>query len=823
LSEESVRLISIVGRGGMGKTALACRVLADLEQGVLPVPGEDREITVDGILYLNARSTGLSLDRIYADVGRMVDEPAADRLKARWTNPDTPLAAKIECLLQAMQGGLYLILLDNLEDYFTEGHIIGEDGLRTLIECCLTKPTGARWILTSREQVNVVGAGLHNVRVIPLLEGLPEDESVSLLRDLDPQGELYLRHAAEADLRRAARSTSGIPRALEIVAGILHRDPTTTLGHLLGSRALFGEQVVERLVAEGYRRLKEDERRVMEALAVLDRPVKEDAIAYLLAPWSPELDVRHSLRELANSYFARANRTTQEYSLHPLDCDYARGWLPEDAEQGIYGRQSLELRAADFYSGLRKPENEWNSIEDLSPQLFEFEHRVRAKDYEGACRLLRSIESDYLSLWGHNSQLVELHKALRSHLVDPVLRAENASGLGLAYFYLGQTRLAITLYEQALPLFQRVGDRENEYTVLGRLGRAYRTLGEFEEAIAFHTQALGIARELGDGQAAAMLLDRLGVAYRRLGQIQQAREQFEKALNIARETGDQRGETRYLGNLGSVYRELGKPGQAEQYHRKAIVAVQEMGYRREEAIWTGSLGLDYRAQGRSEEAFATLEHAVSIAHELGDRRNEGLFLGRLGILCWHRGYNRSAVRYCTRALACSQETSHSLGTSLHSLWLSKALLVAGDLEKAKLYCEKACDLNIPLAREQALLTLGLVLLHQHNQGACNAFADAAAGCRRILDSGEASYEVHYALAEASAGMAVCNLGWAQTPIRIELLGPATQAYHQALSICSAKGVVQDAIRDLELIRAAGIEGLEPVFDLLEGAIGEGRG
>jgi len=37
-------------------------------------------------------------------------------------------------------------------------------------------------------------------------------------------------------------------------------------------------------------------------------------------------------------------------------------------------------------------------------------------------------------------------------------------------------------------------------------------------------------------------------------------------------------------------------------------------------------------------------------------------------------------------------------------------------------------------------------------------------------------------------------------------------------ITAAPGIVQDAIRDLELIRAAGIEGLEPVFELLEEAL-----
>jgi hypothetical protein len=139
LADASVRLVSVVGRGGMGKTALACRVLADLEQGKLPVPSEERELPIDGILYLSARSTGLGLERIYTDVGRMLGEPAASQLAARWAG-DAPLAAKVETLLETMQDGLYLILLDNLEEELTEDGAIAEEGLRLFVERCLTQP-----------------------------------------------------------------------------------------------------------------------------------------------------------------------------------------------------------------------------------------------------------------------------------------------------------------------------------------------------------------------------------------------------------------------------------------------------------------------------------------------------------------------------------------------------------------------------------------------------------------------------------------------------------------------------------------------------------
>ncbi|MBN1811803.1 MAG: hypothetical protein JXA14_08205, partial [Anaerolineae bacterium] len=310
LADRRVRLISVVGRGGMGKTALASRVLADLERGKLPVPGEERALAVDGILYLSARSTGLGLERIYADVGRMLGEPATSQLAAHWAAADRSLAEKVEFLLEAMQGGLYLILLDNLEDHLAASGDIADEGLRLFVDRCLTQPSGAQLIVTSREQVKIAPAALPGVRSLALREGLPPAEAMAMLRELDPQGELGLQNAPGEVLYCAAVLCQGIPRGLELLAGILFDEPTTRLSELLADKELFGQQVVECLMAEGYRRLGEEEQRVMEALAVFDRPVEETALAYLLHPWFPGLHVRRTLSRLVRSYFASVNRIT---------------------------------------------------------------------------------------------------------------------------------------------------------------------------------------------------------------------------------------------------------------------------------------------------------------------------------------------------------------------------------------------------------------------------------------------------------------------------------------------------------------------------------
>jgi hypothetical protein len=296
-----------------------------------PGAGLPEGLTVDGILYLSARSTGLSLERIYADVGRMLGDPAAKRLAARWADRDTSLQAKVEYLLETLQDGVYLILLDNMEDVLDEDNAIKEEGLRLFVERCMLSPGGARLVATSREQVAVTPAALSGARRIPLREGLPEDEAMALLRELDQDGHLGLRAAPEDALRRAAQLTQGIPRALEILAGILDRDPILTLSELLADEALFGEQVMEGLIAAGYQRLGEEEQRVMEALSVYNRPVDATAIAFLLQPWFPALDVRASLRRLVNSYFVNFNRVTGAYSLHPMDRAYVYRRIPEEA------------------------------------------------------------------------------------------------------------------------------------------------------------------------------------------------------------------------------------------------------------------------------------------------------------------------------------------------------------------------------------------------------------------------------------------------------------------------------------------------------------
>jgi len=822
LTDGSVRLVSVTGRAGMGKTALVSRVLGELERGVLPLPNEERELSIDGILYLSARSTGLSLERIYSDVGRLLGEPTTSSLSARWADRDASLVAKIEYLLETMRDGLYLILLDNLEDVLTADGEIAEEGLRLFIEHCLSQPGGARLIATSRESVKMAASTLGRARTILLREGLPEDEAIALLSDLDPDGTLGLRDAPKEVLRSAVQLTQGIPRALEILAGILHEDPTESLSHLLIDNSLLGERVVERLVEEGFRRLGQEERRLIEALAVFDRPVAETAISYLLHPWYLGLHVRSSLRRLVGSFFVNFNRITTEYSLHPLDREYAYRQLPDNSAPDIYNRRNLEMRAADFYASIRKPQSEWLSLDDLTPQLAEFEHRIRAGDYDGACRTLEPIDSDCLYRWGYYARLIALRERLSGRLGEPGLEIDNLVSVGRASRALGRFKAAIEHYEQALQIARRISDTQRESTLFGHLGSAYRALGEVTQAIEFFSKALAIATEADDQRAQADHIGHLGLCYRTLGWFEQAIQCHQDALAFGRAAGDREIEGASLASLGSAYRALGQIEKSLSYYQQSLDVARQIHDRRVEGFVLASMGGAHRALGQAELAIRCHESALNIARETGYRLGEAMDLGDLAIVHYELGQFQQATEYYTQALAISREIGDLRQLAYHSFGFGKVLLARQEFSSAASHFSEALSANLPDSDYSAALGLAIAYLAQHNPGTKAAFEDALARSKSHLEKTTSFYRARYALAAAWVGQAVCDPRWAQQSERTELLASALAEYRQALENCSAKGVVQDAIRDLELIRAAGIEGLEPVFELLASSLAESQ-
>lgn len=781
LSDPAVRMVGIVGRAGFGKSALASRVLGELE------PSPDRTVTngngaaPDGILYLGGRRTGLSLESLYADLLRLLDTESARLLSVDWKRLDRTLAEGIHTLLDSLRGRRIVVLLDGLE---TENDVIRAKGLRTFVEVCLSRFDAPVLVVTARTDVKVEpGLVSPNARTLPLRDGLEPPAAVTLLRSLDPQGTLGLAEAEETVLARAAEVAGRIPRALEILAGILEQDPAASIARLLADERTLGDRVVDDLVTEGYQSLRASEQRVMEVLSVFEAPATEAAITYVVEEWYPEIDVGDSLRRLVKSYFATADRKTGRYLLQSTDRWHAYHQIPEAGVPAAgspapsYHRAAVESRVADHFESVRPPQEDWRSIQDLDPIISEYEHRVRAGEIDQALRVLELIDRDYLFLWGHFSRLVELRTMVLDQTASLSLMAANLASLGLTSQVLGDYDAALDYYEQAVELDLECGDKEAHVRHLGDLGRLYRNLGHMDKAIEATMTALNYATDQGDRETVGRWSDRLGLVYTSVGRLDEALALHDDALAVARSFGNRAGEGAPLNNRGVTLVAKGCMAEALAAFEESLRIMVEVGDRRGDVIVTGHLGWVAEIDGDYEKALALRRKSFDLAVELGERR----------------------------------EQSYQL------LGMGRARVGLGELDQAKADLRSARNLDVPETGYLAALSLSLLLARMESSESLAAFDDTIRRCRDRLERSLDLFSARYALGTALLGSASSASGWSAPAKRREALAEASAEYNQALQICAANGAVSLALGDLRQLADTGVDGLEPVLEMLTDA------
>jgi len=94
LRDESCRMLTVVGRAGIGKTAMVCRILKALETGRLPDDPSTSsgqalgEMRVDGIVYLSAVGTRVvNAPNLFADLCQLLPAEKSRELDTLYKNP----------------------------------------------------------------------------------------------------------------------------------------------------------------------------------------------------------------------------------------------------------------------------------------------------------------------------------------------------------------------------------------------------------------------------------------------------------------------------------------------------------------------------------------------------------------------------------------------------------------------------------------------------------------------------------------------------------------------------------------------------------------
>jgi tetratricopeptide (TPR) repeat protein len=124
--------------------------------------------------------------------------------------------------------------------------------------------------------------------------------------------------------------------------------------------------------------------------------------------------------------------------------------------------------------------------------------------------------------------------------------------------------------EQALRLFQAVGHRPGEATMLNKVGWCHALLGQYEQARSFCQQALTLTAELGLPDVEIHVWDSLGYAEHHLGNLAEAAACYQHSLSMHQEFGDRYGEADVLTHLGDTRDAAGEPSQARDAWQQAL-------------------------------------------------------------------------------------------------------------------------------------------------------------------------------------------------------------------------------------------------------------
>lgn len=680
LKDEAVRLITVVGRGGTGKTAVVCRLLKSLEAGQLPDGGGP--LGVDGIVYLSATGTRrVNTPNIYADLCKLLSQEAATQLDALYRNPQASTEAKMQALLTHFAEGRTVVLLDNFEDVVNpETHHVNDEELREALRALLNLPHHAvKVIITTRvapQDLALVQPGRQ--RPLRLDEGLASPYAENILREMDADGKVGLKDAPDGLLNEARERTRGYPRALEALFAILSADRDTTLSEILADTAnLLPENVVHDLVGEAFSRLDPAAQQVMQALAVYQHPVTPAAVDYLLQPHLPGIDSAPVLKRLVNTQFAR--RESGRYYLHPVDRAYALSRVPrgrpsdrDEETAPPYTQFALLHRGAEYFEQTRLPREHWKSIADLAPQLAEFDLRCAGEDFETAATLLLEIDFGYLLTWGFYSQLAEMHERLQGRLSDPFLKERGFNTLGAAYSAAGQYQKAKPCFEQALELSRENGNRLGEGACLSNIGAYYGELGQTARALEYFEQSLAIEREVGNRRGEQQSLDNIAICYAYLGQTELAASYHEQAQTIARTIGDREGESTTLLNLSEVLIDMEDYDRAARAASESDLIGDELNSPSLRSFGNGCLALARLYEGD----LAGARAAAETARRYDEPINNHFVLSLLGLIALRQGEAAAAREAFTVAVAQADTMLTYAALNFRALY-SKGLALCG--------------------------------------------------------------------------------------------------------------------------------------------------
>jgi predicted ATPase/class 3 adenylate cyclase len=648
LGRPGVRLLTLSGPGGSGKSRLAVQVAAELA-----------EAFPDGVCFVGLTPVSDP---------ELVLPTIAQALGVRGAAGQ----ALLHTLAEQVGDRRQLLVLDNFEQILAAAPVVVD-----LLTACPQLAV----LVTSRAALQVSGEHAYPVPPLSLPNhthaAVPDDvtssEAVRLFLEraqaLNP--DFAVTDANAPVLAEICRRLDGLPLAIELAAARSRLLPPQALLARLesrlqllkgGSRDLPARQQTLRATIDwSYALLEADEQAILARLAIFAGGCTLEA-AEVVCDLDGDLDVLAGLDALVNKNLLQPRDELEgERRVVLLETmrEYALERLTERDET-----ETIARRHADYFLGLA----EQAEPELLGPRQGTWYERLEAdldnfraalawflahEQAEATARLAATL----LPLWwsrGHASEgLRWLDAALerRGSLTPPALAKTLFAKATLLLETGARHGQADRLLEESLALFQQLKDTTWTVRAISALGWAMKRAGQLDRGLALQEQAVALGRQQADRWSLALALNNLGFSLLQAGDYVRGRAMLEESRVLSEATGEPEGIAAALQGLAEVALVEGDHTGASSLLEQALTLARKIGHVSFIGRFLVDLGIIMLHQGDQRRAATLFEEALGFTPQVEDELLIGECLWGFGAVAVSRGQPVRAVRLWGAAAA----------------------------------------------------------------------------------------------------------------------------------------------------------------------------
>ncbi len=666
LIDPQCRIITLVGPGGIGKTRLAIQAAADQCQRFR-----------DGAFYVGL--SGLCcFDHVIPAI--------AEALQFSFFGALEP---EIQ-LINYLHNNELLLVLDNFEQFIQDAELVLE---------ITEKTPGVKLLVTSREQLNVVGEWTFEVDGLsypnsPMgypyspLHSFQENTESRLFEDYSAVA-LFIQAARRAKVGyeikagdypaiiQICRLVGGIPLGLELAAtwvrtltcAEIAREIENSLDFLAAS----GWGILERhrsmraVFDYSWNLLSENEKSVMGQLSVIRGEFTRQAAEQIARASLPILS------GLIGKSFLR-RQSTGRYDMHELLRQYAES----KAQSAQNGDEELESRHSAYYLEIvRRLEQRLVGPQPAQARaefVTEMENIRPAWEYAARHDQVEVMKSSINSFWNFYESHTWYHEAITTFglAADEIERnCGGSSQMGPAHFilyeylrccqgwfclHIGNFQEARSIIEEGVKTLRSRGALAELSRTLHYLGVIYWQAGEYKKALELFHEKLELDLPGGISWNLGMAYGNLGMVTETMGLLEESRDYFQRTITIFRTVGDIRLLGVGLFYLGSVENKLGMVQEGKAHLFESLEMSRAVGDRWAKAMAYNCLGLVYQKEKNHAEAQHMFQESLNGAKELVENWIIQQSLVNLGFSKFALGESEAAHECFLQALQLASET-----------------------------------------------------------------------------------------------------------------------------------------------------------------------